>query len=63
MADRLLICTRYYLAHVAAWESYILHDLGHVFLGWICTVQIDPAQHLTTAGWVLDDLDYDMSDV
>ena len=30
----------YGLAHVAGWARYNLHDLGHEFLTWICTVQI-----------------------
>ena len=28
------------LAHVTAWESYDLHDLGHVFLGLIRIINI-----------------------
>ena len=30
----------YNLAHVAGWEPYNLHDLGHVSKGLICTLQI-----------------------
>ena len=39
-----------------------MHDLGTCFLGWNCTVQIDPAQPITKAGEELDDLD-DLSKV
>ena len=28
----------YDLAHVAEWEPYILRDLGHFCLGWICPI-------------------------
>ena len=42
------------LAHVAGWEPYNMHNLGHTyFLGWFCTIHTDyadPAQPLTTAG-------------
>ena len=52
------------MAHVVGRESYNLHDLGHVsWVGFVCT---DPAKHLTTAGYDLDDthdLDLDLSDV
>ena len=54
-------------------RSYNLPDLAHIFLGGTCTIQIgpvpvdlyhtDPAQHLTTAGYDLDDLDHDLSDL
>ena len=30
----------YDIAHAAWWEPYNLHDLEHVFLGWICSRQI-----------------------
>ena len=47
-----------YVAHVAGWEPHSLHDLGHVFLGWICTTQI--LHNLSqSAGEELDDLDQD----
>ena len=47
----------YGLAHVAGWDPYSRDDLSisRTFcMGWICTVQIDPAQRLTTAGEELD---------
>ena len=47
----------YDLAHVAGWQPYNLHDL-HDLYDLHCT---DPAQHLTTAGWDLDDLYHDRS--
>ena len=42
-------------------ELYILHDLGHVFLGWICPIYEAKswAQPLTTAGEELNDLSVD----
>ena len=48
----------YDLAHVARWEPYNLHHLGHVSRDGF--VLIDPAQHVTTAGY---DLDRDLSDL
>ena len=30
----------YDLADAAGWEPYDLHDLAHVFRGWVCTVHI-----------------------
>ena len=38
-SERLSIPGLYDLAHVARWESYALHDVGYVFLGWICTIR------------------------
>ena len=38
----------YDLAHVAAWESYNVHNLGQVSL--VEAVLQDPAQDLITAG-------------
>ena len=43
-----------FIARVAAWEPYSLHDIGHV--PWV-------AQFLSTAGKYLDDLDHDLSDL
>ena len=58
-----MIYSMYGLAHLAGWDSYNLHGLALVFLSWICaTMQLDPAQPLTTAGEELDDLSVDRSD-
>ena len=38
---------------------FFLSDLPTCFLGWICTVQIDPGKPLTMAGEELDDLQID----
>ena len=49
------------VAHAAAREPYNLHDLAPCSAGLdlYCT---DPAQHLTTAGWDLDELDWHLCD-
>ena len=50
------------VAHVAGWEAYNLHDLGHVSCG-LDLYYADPAQPLTAAGGELDYLDHDLSDL
>ena len=51
----------YDLAHVAGWEPYNLHDLGHASYR-LDLYYTDPAQHIVAGGYNLDDLVIDVSD-
>ena len=45
----------YDLASVARWQPYNLHCVGHVHVPRLDQYDTDPAQHLITACWDLDD--------
>ena len=52
------------IAHVAGWGPYNLHDLGHIFLGWVYVVQsLRNISWLQVRIYFVYGLDRDLSDV
>ena len=53
----------YDLAHVAGWEPNNLHGLEHISCVSDLVLHRSCTTHLTTAGWDLNNLDRDLSEV